>query len=108
MEGCIKACTSLFNKVITHQLKKDSIEDYEYIINEAIEEVVKIKIILQQNCEADERRKKSLYPEMEILKRKNRFPNMKVCTEKDLQNLSSIRRYLNEIRNERILITDYI
>ena len=118
-EGCIEACTSLFCEVITHQLKADSIEDFKYISKEAIRELEIINKILCQNEKARERRKKSFYPEVEILRQikksdkerwrhKNGISELRCCTEKDLLDLSNIRNYLNGRESETILISDYI
>ncbi len=117
-EGCIEACTSLFCEVITHQLKADSIEDFKYISKEAIRELETLNKILCQNEKVRERRKKSSYPEVEILrqikksdKERGRYKNGLsdlYCTEEELWDLSNIRNYLNERESETILISDYI
>lgn len=118
-EGCIEACTSLFCEVITHQLKADSIEDFKYISKKAIRELETLNKILCQNEKARERRKKSFYPEVEILRQtkkadkerwryKNGLLDLRYCTEEDLWDLSNMRNYLNERESETILISDYI
>ncbi len=124
MDGCVEACAILFREVINHQLKTDSMEDFEYMVKVAIKELETISTILHQNDKARERRKASLYPEVEILGKHNK-PNESLtlkterqkcrvkllksqyCTEEDLQNLSNIRRFLNEKEKETISILDY-
>ncbi len=104
-EGCIDACTMLFSEVITYCLKESSAEDFEYMVKEAIKELEIINTILMQDYKADKRRQESLYPEIEILRHKDKI---KICTDEDLQNLSNIRRHLNEVENEKIVISDYM
>lgn len=125
MTACIEICIPLFREVIAHQLKTISMEDFEYLERKAVEELETISIILHQSDKAQERRKKSLYPEVEILEKTNkkkeplalrlerqkcreRLLKLQYCTEEGLQNLSKIRKYLNEKENETILILHYI
>lgn len=124
MNGCVEACAILYREVINHQLKTDSMEDFEYMVKVAIKELETISTILHQNDKARERRKASLYPEVEILGKRNksnesltlklerqrcqeRLLKSQYCTEEDLRNLSNIRRFLNEKKKETISILDY-
>lgn len=117
-EGCIEACSSLFCKIITHQLSVDSIEDFEHISKEAIKELENINKILCQDDKVRKRKNKSFYPEVEILrqikkadkerqKHQSDILELRYCTEEDLWDLSNLRKYLNERENETILISDY-
>ncbi|MBD5503559.1 MAG: hypothetical protein HDR09_07400 [Lachnospiraceae bacterium] len=117
-EGCMDACRNLFCEIIAHELRNSSINDFKYMIKEAMKELEIIRKVLGQGERARNRRKKSLYPAVDICaceKYLSKKGNYKIkngirgdCEIEGLHNLSNIRRYLNKVENEKILVTDLL
>ena len=115
-DGCFNECRLLFSELIGQKLKNCQ-EDFEYILKEAIKELDTIYKILMQNEEANRRREKALYFKVEILRDNSALSKIEKEAKEDipkddikkgLQNLSSIWMRLNEVENEKIVVTDYI